>query len=541
MITRIDPSSGPTRKRVVTRFIKDAGLGNQMFEWAAGLSIARELNLSFEWIWEPSSHRDFGLTHFGVAEPPFRDIKWICDTYGQGSANSRSLILEAVRKHSGDLCVIRSPFQAEVCFKGVENDVRERYKLKPYDFPVFHDGTRVGVQVRRGDYVQHRNLDVTNAAYFRDAMERMRGLVDHPRFIIVSDDIPWCREAFGGMVDVDVAEPQEPIDDLRLLASCDAHIISNSTFGWWGAWLGEKGPVIAPEPWFRRRVNYGAWVPVPARWLTVQVDVRPIEVTDMETYRRLIPAPPEPFVEEQEPTVERAIVYPWHADGAKWQELRFSLRSVLANFKDRDCPIHIYGTRRPTWLLNHPRIKFHDCWLYANALTRGIQSARQVLWMNDDILFLKPTGWDDVKTPLHLGRSYPNLPNMMVNGEGNNPWRRGMMRALAQMDAASWPKEDTLTYSTHTPYLYERDKALPLLRRFGVWEKIPFEMIYFNSLKEKGVKCSDKHKTSDLPVPDGADPRFLCYTDAKLTDGFKRELRAMFPEYAPWELKIPFD
>ena len=90
MTTRIDPPTGPTRKRVITRFIKDAGLGNQMFEWAGGLSIARELNLSFEWEWEPSSHREFGLTHFGIAEPPFRDLQPLCGTLGRAARTPAS-------------------------------------------------------------------------------------------------------------------------------------------------------------------------------------------------------------------------------------------------------------------------------------------------------------------------------------------------------------------------------------------------------------------------------------------------------------------
>lgn len=540
MITRIDPPSGPTKQRVITRFIKDAGLGNQMFEWAAGLSIAREMRRSFEWIWEPSNLRQFGLTHFGIAEPAFRDLQPICPTMGQGSADTRSAIAAAVRKHRGNECVIRSPFQAEVCFHGVEDEVRRQFATEPYVFDP-HQGTIVGVQVRRGDYVQHRNLDVVSNSpeYFRNAMERMRGLVDNPRFMVVSDDIAWCREAFAGLDDVMVMDQQQSaIDDMRLLASCGAHIISNSTFGWWGAWLAGAGPVIAPDPWFRRKANYGQWVPVPARWLTEPVDVQPIEVTDMSIYRKLVPAQKEPFVEEPEPELERAIVYPWHADHAKWQELRMSLRSVLANFEDKTCPIHIYGTRKPPWLLKHPRIKFFDCWLYANALTRGIQSAKQVLWMNDDIAILKPTGWDDVKTPLHLGDVYPDMPNRMVNGEGANPWRRGVMRALADMDTQWYGRGDLKIYSTHTPYVYEREKALPLFRQFGVWEKIPFELIYFNAIGDPGERCTPAHRATSLPAPDA---RYLWYVDSSINENFKRSFRELFPDFAPWELKFPFD
>jgi hypothetical protein len=65
---------------------------------------------------------------------------------------------------------------------------------------------------------------------------------------------------------------------------------------------------------------------------------------------------------KEAPKLRRAIVYPWHADAAKWHELRMSLRSV-ERFLEDDAPIFIFGTRRPSWLLFKPsRITFIDCW-----------------------------------------------------------------------------------------------------------------------------------------------------------------------------------
>ena len=64
---------------------------------------------------------------------------------------------------------------------------------------------------------------------------------------------------------------------------------------------------------------------------------------------------PKPVVEfefrEYPKRFERAVVVPWHADFDKWESLRMCLRSIHANFKDRDCPIVVLGTRRPGWLL----------------------------------------------------------------------------------------------------------------------------------------------------------------------------------------------
>ena len=69
------------------------------------------------------------------------------------------------------------------------------------------------------------------------------------RYSIISDDIAWCKKVFKGsefdFIDV------SPIESLRFMMSCKYSIIANSTFSWWGAWLGQtKAAIVAPLDWF---------------------------------------------------------------------------------------------------------------------------------------------------------------------------------------------------------------------------------------------------------------------------------------------------
>jgi hypothetical protein len=71
------------------------------------------------------------------------------------------------------------------------------------------------------------------------------------RFLIFSDDIEWCKKNFNSD-DFYFVEGNKDIEDLFLMTLCKNHIISNSSFSWWGSWLCEndKKIIIAPNRWF---------------------------------------------------------------------------------------------------------------------------------------------------------------------------------------------------------------------------------------------------------------------------------------------------
>jgi len=115
----------------------------------------------------------------------------------------------------------------------------------------------VGIHVRLGDYLTiptiFTNLQTTH--YYERALSFFR-LVLPGGFLplIFSDDIGWC-ETSGLFTELEAAHFVEGLDkfsDLRLLSLCDHHVVANSSFSWWGAWLAshESQVVLAPKQWF---------------------------------------------------------------------------------------------------------------------------------------------------------------------------------------------------------------------------------------------------------------------------------------------------
>ena len=132
-------------------------------------------------------------------------------------------------------------------------------------------GESVSVHVRRTDYLLAvNNAPVLGVSYQRKAMDVIRQKVSSPRWFIFSDDIEWCRKEFSDMKDAVFVSGNdaEPWEDIRLMSACKHHIIANSTFSWWGAYLGEEGGItLYPKPWFK-----GLDMPasgVPAEWIAV--------------------------------------------------------------------------------------------------------------------------------------------------------------------------------------------------------------------------------------------------------------------------------
>ena len=107
----------------------------------------------------------------------------------------------------------------------------------------------IGLHIRRTDYVQKQKYHpLCTLEYYEEALNRMPK--DMP-VIIVSDDPEWCgkQELFASDRFL-ISESEDNIVDMCILSLCKKHIIANSTFSWWGAWLANSEHVIAPKTWF---------------------------------------------------------------------------------------------------------------------------------------------------------------------------------------------------------------------------------------------------------------------------------------------------
>ena len=122
------------------------------------------------------------------------------------------------------------------------------------------DRPSVSLHIRRGDYVTnaqasaiYRSLSID---YYRGCVSSCLEACSGVEVVVFSNDIAWCRQQLALPCPVHFVEHttrDTAHEDLWLMTAAQCHIIANSTFSWWGAWLGQRPGhrVFAPRHWFR--------------------------------------------------------------------------------------------------------------------------------------------------------------------------------------------------------------------------------------------------------------------------------------------------
>lgn len=107
---------------------------------------------------------------------------------------------------------------------------------------------RIAIHVRRGDYVNNPfYVDLTKTNYYVSSTR----LFPNDTFRVFSDDIAWCKKYFKD--DRYEFSEKTELEDLNDMIACKGHIIANSSFSWWGAYLSPLypyNPVVAPKSWY---------------------------------------------------------------------------------------------------------------------------------------------------------------------------------------------------------------------------------------------------------------------------------------------------
>ncbi|MBI1327570.1 MAG: alpha-1,2-fucosyltransferase [Alphaproteobacteria bacterium] len=269
------------------------GLGNQMFQYAAGYALAK--------------HHGVGLTldlrRFG--EYKLRSYllnRFPLDTHTTLEGAEAPALVHKIKRRLGFLnketgavynephyhfndnfftlapdVVLKGYFQSWKYFETVADDVRRQFTNVPAkDLPA--DRVKVSLHVRRGDYVTDKNAQKVHGVdlerYYKQAVETMQMLYGMDiTFVLFSDDPAFIKEKFSHLQNIIVAEgdPEAPEQDIALMSACDHHILANSTFSWWGAWLNpsKTKTVIAPRQWFARAalIKDNALDLYPAGWM----------------------------------------------------------------------------------------------------------------------------------------------------------------------------------------------------------------------------------------------------------------------------------
>ena len=138
----------------------------------------------------------------------------------------------------------------------------------------------MSLHIRRGDYVSNAKIAGVHGTIALDYYARAAALIAEraggdPVFFVFSDDPAWAAANLTlgwptRIVDHNGARASE---DLRLMAACRHHIIANSSFSWWGAWLSPAADktVVAPQPWFRDPALDDSTI-VPQGWIRLSTD-----------------------------------------------------------------------------------------------------------------------------------------------------------------------------------------------------------------------------------------------------------------------------
>ena len=229
-------------------------LANQMFQYASLKGIAK--NRGYDFVITPRKV-------FGSRDNNVRNSDIILyDLFDLESSNKISLIQQPTiqervhhfDKELFDTCPdnvdLFGYFQTEKYFKHIEDEIRSDFTFKEDLLKLcksFITEDTISLHIRRGDYVLNPNHPVQPMSYYEQALAELPELP----VIIFSDDSEWCKEQELFSDDrFIVAEGNSTDCDLCLMSLCKYHIIANSSFSWWGAWLANSKKVIAPKNWF---------------------------------------------------------------------------------------------------------------------------------------------------------------------------------------------------------------------------------------------------------------------------------------------------
>ena len=228
------------------------GLGNQMFQYAAGVSSLKEY-------------------------PQFTDLRLDTSFY---NTQERKVIVNGLTGRGYDLDVfditynhceetpegetmLQGWFQHIDEFSNVENLIRDEFTFN-VDFcdstekvgkEIVKSEHPISIHIRRGDYINNPTANahhgVLDISYYNEAIRMMDSMYTNPHYFIFSEDVEWCKENIKvkGEVTIVGSECNDVKDSghLYLMTKCENHVLANSSFSWWGAFLAKSKSVIGPK------------------------------------------------------------------------------------------------------------------------------------------------------------------------------------------------------------------------------------------------------------------------------------------------------
>ena len=267
----------------ITLLLK-GGLGNQLFQFAAGLFIEKQTNRPVQYSdvnfrLAKLHHKISGTTqraleigdlissHKFVKNPVSQLVNfkagtrrgkqnWICE-------NTDESFCHWVDKLPPHPCIVDGYFQDQLIVESVENEFFDALKKSPF-FHLALDGpvrNLVTLHIRLGDYVSNESARVhhglTSWTYFDRSLQYLSNIMSFSDVDVVSDQPMEAKKYLANLSQnpkykVQFSPESTPSQDFARLSSSRALVISNSSFSWWAAWVASKlhgSSVVFPTPW----------------------------------------------------------------------------------------------------------------------------------------------------------------------------------------------------------------------------------------------------------------------------------------------------
>jgi hypothetical protein len=288
------------------------GLGNQLFQYAAGLAlsinngaelkidISKYQNMAFED--EMPRHLgvdDFLITASVATNDEITSLKY---PYRFISKLGRMIDQKILRRYYVDWhpevlsklgnVYLEGYFQTEKYFLSQIDSIIKEFTLKPELYKEIQEiiqliecqPSSASIHIRRGDYVEDAKTSeyhlICDIDYYQRAIAELKKRVSNLHLFVFSDDVRWVKEHLGLTSKVTFISSEDvccgrfkPSQELVLMSKCQHHIISNSSFSWWGAYLNRfpKKIVLAPNVWSRKTIAQPNILP--DRWVPLSVEL----------------------------------------------------------------------------------------------------------------------------------------------------------------------------------------------------------------------------------------------------------------------------
>ena len=278
------------------------GLGNQMFQYAFFLRLREKSRIGDKTFVDIEAMKTYDR-HYGLELEKVFGISLHAVSEGlHARIQKRSFVKYFVKfLYERTECELDEPvyrglrpyryyrgyWQNEKYFAHIEPVIRDTFR---FNTDIMSEKTKeissqmrqelsVSIHIRRGDYenipeakAMHGGICTLN--YYRKAIDFIRQrLGEGIRFYLFSDDVDWISENLqleNGYI-VDWNQGVDSWQDMYLMSSCRHHIIANSSFSWWAAWLNpdKDKVVVTPGKWFNHTAAVGI---VPENWVKMPLD-----------------------------------------------------------------------------------------------------------------------------------------------------------------------------------------------------------------------------------------------------------------------------